>query len=321
MKEVEIAKKIEQEKGRLYLVGGAVRDGFLGKPIQDRDYCIIGMDPNKFQALFPQAKKIGKAFPVFELEQMEFAFARREKKIGQKHQDFSIQTGEDITIEQDLKRRDVTINAMAIDVLTGKIMDPYGGRKDIQDKVLRAVSDAFIQDPLRAYRVARLAAYLDFRVEEQTLQKIEQMKQELLFLPKERVFEEFRKALASNRPSAFFEIVRQANILEVHFKEIADLIGSLQPEKYHPEGDSFIHTMQVVDRSVKQTDKLEIRFSCLVHDLGKGTTPKEMYPHHYGHEERGVNLVEKLGKRIRCSKKVDSLWKSSSKRAHERGHF
>ena len=161
-----------------------------------------------------------------------------------------------------------------------------------------ATTTAFIEDPLRVYRVARFSSSLNFEVEDNTINMMEKLKNELNTLSKERVFTEFRKALATNKPSNFFNILRRANVLDVHFKEIYDLIGSTQPEKYHPEGDSYNHTMIVVDRCACLTNKLEIRFSALVHDLGKGITPKEMLPHHYGHDEKGVKLVGELGKRI-----------------------
>ena len=208
--------------------------------------------------------------------------------MGFGHKEFEIETGKEITIEEDLARRDITINAIAKDVLTGEVIDPFGGRNDIENKIIRKTTSHFKEDPLRVYRVARIAAQLEFMVDEETIKEMETLKPELLSLSKERVFVEFRKALESNKPSIFFEVLRKANVLEVHFKEIQDLIGALQPKEYHPEGDAFEHTMKVVDKSVEFTSDLRIRFSCLVHDLGKGVTPKEMYPHHYGHDAKGV---------------------------------
>lgn len=314
----EIAKKIDENGGAIYLVGGAVRDKLLGLEVHDEDYCITKMDEKTFERLFPMAKKKGKSFPVYEIDKKEFAMARKEKKNGKKHQDFEVDVGKDITIEEDLQRRDITINSMAIEVLSGKMIDPFGGEEDLKNKVIRATSKAFIEDALRVYRVARFASCLDFNVEEETLKQMEQMKEELLELPKERVFEEFRKALSCKKPSIFFEVLKKANLLSVHFKEIYDLIGSIQPEKYHPEGDSYAHTLIVVDEAAKRADKLEIRYSALVHDLGKGTTPKELYPHHYGHEERGVELAKKLGERIGVPKSWTSCAKVACK-DHMRG--
>lgn len=229
--------------------------------------------------------------------------------MGFGHKEFEIETGKEITIEEDLARRDITINAIAKDVLTGEVIDPFGGRNDIENKIIRKTTSHFKEDPLRVYRVARIAAQLEFTIDGETINEMEALKPELLSLSKERVFVEFRKALESNKPSIFFEVLRKANVLEVHFKEIQDLIGALQPKEYHPEGDAFEHTMKVVDKSVEFTSDLRIRFSCLVHDLGKGVTLKEMYPHHYGHDAKGVELVGNLGNRIG----VPNLWKSYGK--------
>lgn len=305
----EIAETIKQNGGTLYLVGGAIRDEIIGKELYDKDYCVTGISKEKFIELFPKAKILGKSFEVFEIGHMQFALARKETKKGRGHKEFEIETGEKITIEEDLERRDITINAIAKNVLTEEIIDPFNGRKDIQNKIIRKVSDAFNEDPLRVYRVARIAAQTEFEVEKETLKQMENLKEELLTLSKERIFVEFRKALETKKPSIFFNVLRSANVLEVHFKEIYDLIGSLQPEKYHPEGDSYNHTMIVVDKSAKLTNNTAIRFACLVHDLGKGVTPKEMYPHHHGHDEKGVKLVENLGNRIN----VPSIWKSYGK--------
>lgn len=314
----EIANIIKQNGGNLYLVGGAVRDELMRRPIYDRDYCVTGISKEKFTMLFPRAKVIGKSFEVFEMENSQFALARKELKTGIGHKEFEIQTGEDITIEKDLARRDITINAIAKDVLTGEIIDPYNGRKDIEKKVIRATTDAFSEDPLRVYRVARFVATTEFNVEEDTLKLMNSLRDELTALSKERVFVELKKALESNKPSLFFDTLRKANVLEVHFKEIYDLIGALQPIEYHPEGDSYNHTMLVVDKSVELTNDVAIRFACLVHDLGKGTTPKEMYPHHYKHDVNGVELVKNLGERIGVPQKWIAYGKVAA-REHMRG--
>lgn len=314
----EIAKIIENAGGRLYLVGGAVRDEIMHHTIDDEDYCVVGLSQEKFEQLFPKAILRGKDFAVYDIEGKEFALARKERKAGVGHKQFEIETDKTITIEEDLARRDITINSMAKDVLTGKIIDPYGGQKDIKECKIRKTTNAFSEDPLRVYRVARFAATLEFEVEESTIEEMKKIKQELISLPVERVWNEFKKALASNKPSLFFNTLRKAEVLEIHFKEIYDLIGKIQPEKYHPEGDSYNHTMIVVDRSTKLTDKLEVRYSCLVHDLGKGTTPMEILPHHYGHEERGEKLVINMGKRL----KVPNLWTACGKiaaREHMKG--
>ena len=294
----EIANKIKEKGGSLYLVGGAVRNKFLNLEIHDEDYCVCGLTEEEFIKLFPNAKPRGKAFKVFDLDGKEFALARKDVKKGLGHKDFEIQSNPNITIEEDLYRRDITINSIAQDVLTKEIIDPFNGIKDIQNKIIRATSLSFKDDPLRVYRVARFASQLEFNVDVDTIELMKSMKNELSTLSKERVFEELKKALATDKPSIFFEVLRKADVLDAHFKEINDLIGVLQPEKYHPEGDAYNHTMLVLDYVSQNTKDLSIRFSALVHDLGKGLTPKEEYPHHYGHEDKGVTLAQTLGNRI-----------------------
>lgn len=304
MSTIEIANIIKENGGTLYLVGGAVRDEIMNRKVHDEDYCVTGIEKETFEKLFPNAYIRGKSFGVYDIENKEFALARKDKKIGKGHKKFEVQNGKDITIEEDLARRDITINSIAKNVLTGKIIDPYGGIKDIKNKIIRATTDSFIEDPLRVYRVARFASQLNFAVEENTIKMMKKIKEELKTLSPERVFTEFRKALKSDKPSVFFEVLKKANVLDVHFKEIYDLIGKTQPVAYHPEGDSYNHTMIVVDKSAILTDNEKIRFSALVHDLGKGITPKEMLPHHYGHDKNGVKLVENLGNRL----KIPNSW-------------
>lgn len=318
MEILEIANKIKQNGGTLYLVGGAVRDELLGKKVHDEDYCVQGIDASQFEELFPNAFKRGKFFGVYDIDGKEFALARKETKSGEGHKEFDIITGKQISIEEDLARRDITINSIAKEVLTGKVIDPYGGMQDLENKIIRATTNAFKEDPLRVYRVARFASSLKFTVDEKTLKMMNELKEELQTLSAERVFDEFRKALASNKPSIFFEVLKKADVLDAHFKEIYDLIGSTQPEKYHPEGDSYNHTMIVVDRAAELTEDLSIRFSALVHDLGKGITPKEMLPHHYGHDEKGVKLVENFARRLKIPNSWTKCGKVSAKE-HMRG--
>ena len=306
---LEIAKKIRESGGRLYLVGGAVRDEILGKQISDADYCVTGLTGKEFEQLFPETITRGKFFQVYDLYNCEFAMARAEKKKGVGHKEFEITTGKEITIEQDLARRDITINSIAKDVITGEIIDPFNGKKDIENKIIKHTTQAFIEDPLRVYRVARFAATLEFNVYEKTLSLMETIKKELVTLSKERVFVEFKKALSAKKTSIFFNVLRKSNVLDVHFKEISNLIGALQPEKYHPEGDSYNHTMISVDKSSELTDNLEIKYAVLVHDLGKGLTPKEEYPHHYNHDKNGVQPVQDLSNRIG----VPTSWRKCGK--------
>lgn len=318
---IEIAKIIELNGGRLYLVGGALRDEILKKENHDRDYCVTKISKEKFLELFPNAKIQGKAFEVFTIENTEIALARIEKKVSEGHNGFEIETNEQITIEQDLARRDITINSIAKDVLTNEIIDPFNGLQDVKNKVIRATTDAFKEDPLRVYRVARLASTLEFKVEEETMNFMTSLKNELNTLPKERVFEELKKAMASQKPSIFFETLKKATVLDVHFKEIYNLIGAIQPYKYHPEGDAYNHTMIVLDKSAKLTNKLEIRFSALVHDIGKSITPKNEYPHHYKHDENGPKLVEEMSNRIGIPKLWTSCGKVSAKEHMKGGIF
>jgi len=315
---LEIANKIKQKGGNLYLVGGAVRDELLKREVHDQDYCITGLSKEEFEEMFPEAFRRGKYFCVYDLENKEFALARAEKKSGIGHKEFEIETGKNITIEQDLARRDITINSIAKNVLTGEIIDPFEGRKDIENKTIRATTLAFKEDPLRVYRVARFASQLRFSVETNTLKLMNDLKQELNSLSEERVFDEFRKALLSDKPSTFFNVLREANVLDVHFKEIYNLIGQTQPIKYHPEGDSYSHTMIALDNSVELTDNPAIRFSVLVHDLGKGLTPKEMLPHHYGHDKVGEKVVSEFGKKLKIPNEWIKCGKVSAKE-HMRG--
>lgn len=299
----EIAEKISASGGRLYLVGGAVRDLIMNKSAHDFDYCVTGLNVEDFQRLFPDAKVRGKAFPVFDYESYEFALARQEIKTGIGHKSFEMITNKDITIEEDLRRRDITINSIAIDVLTGEIVDPYNGKRDIENKIIRATSNAFIEDPLRTFRVARFASELDFDISEDTYEFMKLTREELTSLSAERIYVEFEKALKSTKPSIFFDVLRKANVLDIHFKEISNLIGVIQPEKYHPEGDAYNHTMQVIDKMAKQTNEPHIIFAGVVHDLGKALTPVGERPRHIGHEERGVELVKDLSERLKLPTK------------------
>ena len=301
----EIANKIKSHGGNVYLVGGAIRDKLLGIANNDEDYCVIGLSFDEFRELFPEAYVRGKDFPVFSIGNKEFAIARKERKIGIGHNSFDVETDKKITIEEDLERRDITINAIAKEVLTDKIIDPFGGREDLKNNIIRAVSSHFAEDPLRVYRASRFASQFNFNVEDNTMKMITLLKDELSSLAVERVYNELSKALLTDKPSRFFNVLRDANVLDIHFKEIYDLIGAEQPTKYHPEGDSYNHTMIILDKVADKTKslgderKLELRFSALVHDLGKGATPKEEYPHHIKHEERGVELVKNMGKRLK----------------------
>lgn len=296
---IEIAKKIAYNKGRLYLVGGAVRDKLNNIQYHDEDYCVTGLSYKKFEELFPNAHKRGKSFSVYDIDGKEFALARTEEKIGNGHTNFKIVTNENITIEEDLKRRDITINSIAQDVLTNQIIDPFNGVEDFENKIIRATSQSFKEDPLRVYRVARFASKFNFSVDSDTIRLMNSIKSELKYLSVERVFEEFRKAINTDYPHIFFEVLKKANLLDIHFIEIYKLIGAIQPEQYHPEGDSYNHTILALKMAASITKDEKIRFSALVHDLGKGLTPPSEYPHHINHDVRGVKQVQNFGNRLK----------------------
>lgn len=317
----EIAQKIVETGGRMYLVGGAVRDMMLNKESHDMDFCVTGLSMEDFQALFPNAKVQGKDFPVFIMDGCEFALARKERKIGEKHTDFEILADKSITIEEDLSRRDLTINAMAIDFLTGELVDPFGGLQDLKDKKIRMTSTAYQEDPLRVYRTARFAAKFGFEIEEKTIKTMESMRRELEHLSAERVLAEFRKALLTDSPRIFFDCLRKANILGVHFQEVEKLIGVEQPALYHPEGDAYEHTMQVLNKVAKATPVELIRFCALVHDFGKIATPRENWPHHYGHEEAGVPIIQEFCHRLKMPKVYEKAGVLTSKLHMKAGKY
>lgn len=307
MNEIDFAKKIATWGGKVYIVGGWVRDTLRHYPPKDKDYVICHLKEDIFVSNFPQAEKIGKSFPVYLLEidgkKCELAFARKEKKSGHGYKGFDTIYDETVTIEEDLYRRDTTMNAIAYDVLNKKLIDLYGGIKDIENKKIRAISHYFVDDPVRALRVARQAAEFNFTVEMNTFNFMRLCKDEFSYEPQERIFEELKKALATEYPSVFFRVLQRADLLETLFPEIYALIGKIQPEYFHPEGDAFEHTMEIVDLVAGMTDDLAVRFAGLVHDIGKGATPKEMLPHHYGHERIGGDILLKWNKRMTLPKK------------------
>lgn len=305
----EIIEKINSNGGKIYLVGGAVRDILLNKKIKDLDFCICNMERKTFENLFPLAKVIGKAFPVYTYKGMEFAFARKEKSIGKSHKDFSFDIDSSISIEEDLKRRDITINSIAINLKTKKVVDPYGGIEDLNKKIIRNTSKAFVEDPNRVYRVARFASEYNFMVSDETMDLIANMKESLNLVPVEVLFKELNKALKSKNPSVFFKILKEANVLDVHFKEVSDLIGVIQPLKYHPEGDVFNHTMKVVDLVAKENVSQEIVFAALTHDFGKALTKKEELPHHIDHDKNGVILVSNFCNRLKVPNRYKKIAK------------
>ena len=309
MTEFEFAKKINSLGGTAYLVGGAVRDKFRGVTAHDKDYCITGVDDKTFAENFPKALKFGKAFPVYSVsidgKNCEVALARTEKKVGAGYRGFKVNFNSSVKIEQDLYRRDTTINAMAVDILREELIDPFGGREDVANKKIRAVSEHFTEDPVRALRAARQSAQFNFEITAETLQAMQLCAFELKNEPGERIFAELENALKTDAPSIFFRNLERAGILEITFPEIAQLRGKTQPTEFHPEGDAYEHTLNILDEVSKVNSKPVIRFAALAHDFGKGTTPEKMLPHHYQHETRGLDVLQEMNERIH----LPSDWK------------
>lgn len=288
---------------QVYLVGGAVRDHLLGHPYHEKDYVVVGASPNQMLNLGYQP--VGKDFPVFlhpETKE-EYALARTERKSGTGYHGFEFHTDTSVTLEQDLIRRDLTINAMAMDE-AGHVHDPYNGQQDLADRVLRHVSDAFTEDPLRVLRVARFAARyhaMGFHVATETLDLMRQLTEsgELNTLTPERVWKETSRALMESHADIYFEVLRSCGALKVLFPEIDALFGVPQRPEYHPEIDCGIHTMMSLQQACRQNYDLDVRFAVLVHDLGKALTPAEELPRHIMHEERGVQPVTELCERFK----------------------
>jgi tRNA nucleotidyltransferase (CCA-adding enzyme) len=286
---------------KTYVVGGAVRDELLGLPVQDHDYVVVGATPEEMIAR--GYTPVGKDFPVFlhPTTHEEYALARTERKTAPGYKGFVFHTEPDVTLEQDLIRRDLTINAIA-KAEDGGIADPFGGRQDIRDRIFRHVSDAFAEDPVRILRVARFAArFTDFRVAPETNALMRRMVRdgEVDALVPERVWQELARGLMEAKPSRMFEVLRDCGALARILPELDALWGVPQPEKYHPEIDTGVHVMMVIDYAAQQGYDLPIRCAALMHDLGKGGTPPSEWPHHYGHEGRGVALVEQVCKRLK----------------------
>jgi tRNA nucleotidyltransferase (CCA-adding enzyme) len=287
----------------IYKVGGCVRDELLGLPVKDRDWVVVGATPQDMLAA--GYKPVGKDFPVFLHPQTheEYALARTERKTAPGYTGFAFHAAPDVSLEDDLKRRDLTINAMA-ETESGELIDPYHGREDLDRRVLRHVSPAFMEDPVRILRVARFAARLaafNFQVAEDTLQLMRGMVNngEVDALVPERVWQETVRALGEATPTRFFDVLRDCGALARLFPELDRLYGVPQPEEHHPEIDTGVHTMLVLQQAARLSNDPKIRFAALVHDLGKGITPKAEWPKHKEHEERGVPLVEALCERLR----------------------
>jgi tRNA nucleotidyltransferase (CCA-adding enzyme) len=288
----------------VFLVGGAVRDELLGVPKRERDWVVVGSTPDEL--LERNFRQVGASFPVFLHPETgeEYALARTERKQGHGYHGFAVDFHPDVTLEQDLARRDLTVNAMARD-RDGRLIDPFGGRRDLEQRVLRHVSPAFCEDPLRVLRVARFAARFaefGFRVHGSTIELMREMAAsgELEHLVPERVWAEFEDAMSTRQPARFIEVLRESRALAVLLPEVDRLFGVPQPEKYHPEIDTGIHVMMTMNLAARLGGPAEVVFALLLHDLGKGLTPRSRLPSHLGHEKSGVPLVEEVCARLRA---------------------
>ena len=305
---------------QFYVVGGAVRDALLGLPAADRDWVVVGSTP---QALLELGyKPVGKDFPVFLHPSTgeEVALARTERKVGAGYHGFSFHAAPEVTLEQDLARRDLTINAIA-QASDGSLIDPYGGQADLQQRVLRHVSDAFAEDPVRLLRLARLAArFPDFSVAPQTLTLLRRMVDngEVDALVAERVWQELSRGLMCAQPSRMFEVLRACGALRRLMPEVDRLWGVPQPPAHHPEVDTGVHLMLVLDMAARLNAALPVRWACLTHDLGKGSTPPDQWPRHLGHEARSAKLAQALGERWRVNSDCREL---ADVVAREHGHI
>jgi len=295
----------------VYLVGGAVRDKHLGLPVSDRDFVVVGSTPDEMVA--QGFKPVGADFPVFlhPKTKEEYALARTERKSGRGYKGFTVYAAPDVTLEDDLRRRDLTINAMA-ESLDGRLIDPFNGAADLEQKLLRHVSPAFAEDPVRILRVARFAARFaprGFRVVDETIALMRTMvaSGEVDHLVPERVWTELERALGEDRPSRFFEVLRGCGAAAKLFPELDALHGVPQPPQHHPEIDTGVHVMLVVDMAARLSADTRVRFAALMHDIGKGTTPKDELPRHAGHEARGAAMIEKFCERLRAPNEYRDL--------------
>jgi tRNA nucleotidyltransferase (CCA-adding enzyme) len=293
---------------KTYLVGGSVRDEIMGLPVSDHDYVVVGTSPDEMVRL--GYRPVGKDFPVFlhPQSQEQYALARTERKISRGYKGFEIYTSPEVTLQEDLARRDLTVNAIAKDQ-DGNIIDPFGGVADIEAGVLRHISPAFTEDPVRVLRTARFAARFGFRVAPETLALMNEMVHngEVDALVAERVWQEFARGLMEKRPSRMFYVLRECSALTRIMPEVDALFGVPQPIQHHPEIDTGVHVMMVIDHAASRNYSLPVRFASLTHDLGKGTTPPEEWPRHIGHEARSVKLVGDLCERVKAPNDVRDL--------------
>lgn len=293
----------------VYCVGGAVRDELLKIPTKDRDYVVVGSSADEMLKRGYQA--VGKDFPVFlhPKTHEEYALARTERKVSKGYKGFTVHANPDVTLEEDLTRRDFTMNAIAQSA-DGQLIDPFNGQTDIQNKVIRHVGAAFVEDPVRILRAARFSArFVDFAIAPETMQLMQQMVAdgEVDALVAERVWQELAKGLMEEQPSRMFDVLQHCGALPKLIPELSCLWGVPQTEKYHPEIDTGIHVMMALDYAAQHQFSLPVRYAVLMHDLGKGTTPKEVLPRHIGHDVRGAELVTTVSKRLRVPNECREL--------------
>jgi tRNA nucleotidyltransferase (CCA-adding enzyme) len=320
----------------IFVVGGAVRDALMGLPVNDRDWVVVGCTPEAMtaQGYVP----VGKDFPVFlhPLSREEYALARTERKTARGYKGFAVQAAPDVTLEEDLARRDLTINALAVPQAlahapaaqwAGHVLDPYGGQRDLQARVLRHVTSAFAEDPVRILRLARFAArFADFSVAPETMALMRQMVAdgEVDHLVPERVWQELARGLMNDKPSRMFEVLRACGALKVLLPELDRLWGMPQRPEHHPEIDTGVHVMMVLDMAVQLGAPLPVRWAVLMHDLGKGNTPPDVLPRHIGHEGRGVKLAQQIAERLRlpgeCKELAEVVTREHSN-LHRSGEF
>jgi tRNA nucleotidyltransferase (CCA-adding enzyme) len=293
---------------KTYLVGGSVRDEILGLPVTDHDHVVVGSSPDEMIRL--GYRPVGKDFPVFlhPQSQEQYALARTERKVSRGYKGFEVYASPEVTLQEDLARRDLTINSLAKDE-DGNIIDPFGGLSDLEAGLLRHISPAFTEDPVRVLRTARFAARFGFRIAPETLALMSEMVHngEVDALVPERVWQEFARGLMEQRPSRMFYALRECSALVRIMPEVDALFGVPQPAQHHPEIDTGVHVMMVIDYAASKRYSLPVRFAALTHDLGKGTTPPEEWPRHIGHEARSVKLVKDLCERIKVPNEARDL--------------
>jgi tRNA nucleotidyltransferase (CCA-adding enzyme) len=311
-----VAQRIKDAGGNLYIVGGAVRDYLMVKnEPHDIDFCVTGIDAYTFQKLFPTARPQGKAFPVFSLGGCEFAMARIERKSGHGYTGFEVMSCPSVTITEDLERRDLTINSIAIDMLTGKLIDPYNGLDALEIKRIIHTSEAFKEDPVRVLRTARFASqYPDFYVAVETWDMLRELKPEMKYITPEQKFTELKKALCSKAPDRYFTVLLKSNTLEDIYPEVNALRRI--PQNHHTDGDAYMHTMRTLIECRKHTDDPVLLYAALSHDFGKATTPEDVLPSHKEHEKRSVQIIDGIDW-------IPNEWKKYAKffaENHMKGH-